>query len=102
MDIVENSNQITNSFGVLFSSVTSAVVYGDTSIASSSNLTTWGLTASVCIEVACAVLDRPTEFDYYFDVPLLPADPFVYRRRSLVASTKMMTGDASRSSSSKL
>jgi hypothetical protein len=61
------------------------MVYGEES---DKALTTWGLTASSCIEVACAVFSQPTKFNYYDEKPLDPSDPFFYRRRSLQSLTK--------------
>ena len=46
-------------------------------------ITTWGLTALLCIELAVAVLQRETEYNFFTHSKLYPSDPFLLHRTYL-------------------
>lgn len=51
-------------------------------------ITTWGLTALACVEVAVGILQKQTEYDFPHDSKLSPDDPFSVSRSYLESLTK--------------
>ena len=51
-------------------------------------IATWGLTAAMCTELAVAVFQRETQFDYSSDGKLTPDDPYKIHTRYLNAYEK--------------